>query len=133
MRIAITGGSGFIGKWFIKEFGGKYKCVIFGRKKDINELKIAGEKYKYIRTDFSNDQLVRQLEGFDAVIHLAAIKYTKDRTRLSDYEDNIRISENLLKVCSQLNISNFVFASTRSIYSDKFNKIPFLENENVFP
>ncbi|UCE74532.1 MAG: NAD(P)-dependent oxidoreductase [Methanomassiliicoccales archaeon] len=131
MRIAIIGGSGFIGKWFIKEFGDKYKCVIFGRRKDVNELKIAGEKYKYIRTDFSKDQLVKQLEGFDAVIHLAAKRF-EPQEKMEEYLQNIKISSNLFEACKTLGIKNVIHLSTIGVYSAE-EELPWTESQNVNP
>lgn len=133
MKIAVTGATGFVGKYLTKVLSLEEIYLFDSTLERLTKTFPAVKRKRLIETDYSIESLKPSLQNIDAVIHLAAIRYTKDRTRLFDYEDNIRISENLLKVCSQLNISNFVFASTRSIYSDKFNKIPFLENENVFP
>jgi len=133
MKIAITGATGFFGRYLTEALSSE-ETYLFGRALErLIKTYPAVEGKRLIETDYSIENLKSNLQNTDVVIHLAAMKYSKDRTSLSDYKDNLHISENLLKACNQLNISNFVFASTRLMYSDKFNKIPFLENEDVFP
>ncbi len=59
MRILLTGGSGFLGKSFIKEYGGKYDIIApTAEEMDLN-------KYEQISHWFKG-------RSFDAVVHLAA-------------------------------------------------------------
>ena len=70
MRIGVTGGTGFIGQYLIRDYGDKYDFIVPIRNKSraIQE----GTGAKFIESDYTVDGLKRVLEGCDAVIHLAA-------------------------------------------------------------
>lgn len=130
MKIAITGGTGFIGRWLLSSIPHNYECIILGRDKNKSNYKINNRVFKYISTDYSKRNLESILSGLDAVIHLAGI-----RTGSSDfatYMINVYISQNIFESCIKNDIKNIVFLSTISVYSD-INKYPWSEEQMVLP
>lgn len=120
MKVAITGGSGFLGKEVISalEHDASYIPVIIGKGK-VNET-----NHEYRTTDYSRENLKTVLTDIKAVIHLAAKRGTGGN--IADYHTNINITNNLYESCTELGITNIVFSSTISIYSD-VSKMPWSE------
>jgi len=94
LKIVITGGSGFIGKWLINLLPKNWSCVVLGQKKEIHHIKFQNNKIKYIFTDYSINDLKGKIENFDAMVHLAGIR-TGPESFLG-YNRNIEIAANIL-------------------------------------
>ncbi|MGN0527720.1 MAG: NAD-dependent epimerase/dehydratase family protein, partial [Eubacterium sp.] len=104
-KIGVVGGSGFVGRNFIKMYADEFQII------DISRQSGAVEAY-------STEQLKRALSGCDSVVILAAKKVNADEKQsLSLYYDNISVTENTLEACRSLGISNIIFASSRCVYS----------------
>jgi UDP-glucose 4-epimerase len=117
MKIAITGGSGFIGTWLIREYGDTYDFYVLGRKPDTHELRVAGRAVPYLHTDYSVGNLQKQLSSADAVVHMAARRYGTNE-QFSDYLPNISIGSNVFDACRAAGITNVVHLSSRSVYNN---------------
>jgi len=79
---------------------------------------------------FEHDPLGGSGTGFDAVVHLAAmanVRYSIGRARLY-YDVNVQGTLNLLELAVQHQVSNFVFASTSSVYG-RTEQLPFVESD----
>jgi len=129
-KIAITGGSGFVGKYLLDLLNPHYNCVIFGRTKG-EDFEVNGRKISYIQTDYKKEQLIKQLKGVQAVVHMAAKKY-EPTEQMSDYFTSINASDNLFYACVTLNITNVVFLSSRAVYGVN-PKIPWREEIETAP
>ena len=113
MRVGITGGTGFIGEYLIRDFCSEIDVVAPIIE---NPLDISGAEYVF--SDYSVEDLLRIFEGCDAVIHLAA-KVAKRNTMemvLDDYIGNTVLTVNVFEACRRLGITNVVHASSRSIF-----------------
>lgn len=123
MKIAITGGSGFLGGYVVEKLKSeKYNPIIFTRKK-IFEIENGCE---YRVTDYSKQDLVEKLADIDAVVHLAAKRGSQGK--ISEFHDNEILTQNLYEACYERSILNIVFASTISVYSDQ-NTLPWTEKD----
>lgn len=112
MKIAVTGGSGFLGKYVLERLVSEnYYPVILTRKNIKSE-------YEARITDYSKDNLVNQLYDIDAIVHLAARRGSQGK--ISEFHDNEILTQNLYDACFERGISNIVYASTISVYSCKF-------------
>lgn len=134
MKIALTGGTGFLGKWILDLYGDKYEFLLVGRDKNTKEFVFKNKSYEYFNTDFSKDSLISILNGVDAVIHLAAqrpgINYENEGFDISI--KNIEMSINIFEACKENNIRNIVVASSISNYSE-MNQLPWKEEMKVQP
>lgn len=135
MKIAVTGATGFIGKWLLRDFGDRYQFIIIGRKKiEEDYIVFENRRYEYRVTDFSRESLKDVLVGIDGVIHLAAqrpsVNYKEEGFAVS--MSNINLSLNLLDACIANDIKNIVFASSISNYSEE-NELPWKEDMLVQP
>lgn len=119
-RIALIGGSGFVGSNFIRLYGGKADVKNISRK--------SGEI-----TEYSAAQLKKAMYGCDSAVILAAKKVNpKEKQSLALYEENTSIVENTLEACKSLGIRNIVYASSRCVY-DNSQKSPVSEEGKINP
>lgn len=115
MKIAITGGTGFIGRWFLRLYGEKHECVVLGRDGDRCEVDVDSTAYPYIGQDYSQSVLVELLKGCDAVVHMAAKRHARD-AGFADYVENETITANLVAACADAGVSTLVHLSSIAVY-----------------
>lgn len=129
MKIIITGATGFLGKYVVRELSQTHQLILLGT--DLSRLQATfGNRFVCIETDYSVDHLESQLshQSVDAVVHLAARRVSSSGM-FSDYSDNILITENLLRWCDMHHVGRMVMASSQSIYRDDLNIPPFKEED----
>lgn len=135
VKIAITGATGSIGRQLVYTLLEKgYELVLLGRNK--NRLKKLYDKqngsFSLVQTDYGHD-LNYQLSEANAIVHLAGLRYQQYST-LDDYLlNNFSVTQRLFSAALFNEISNIVFASTRSVYNPVINNSPFSEDEQCFP
>ena len=133
MKLAITGATGIIGNYLVHGLH-DHKLLLLGRSsKKLSELFSHLSYCEFVETDYSEENLTKQLDGVDSVIHFAAVRPINPLKTFDDYYVNIRITEQLFSACKKLSIMNFVLASTSSVYSPGKNEIPFREDGAVYP
>lgn len=93
MRIAVTGGSGFIGSKFIELFGDKFDSV-----KSLNSKSCPLGNY---------EQILDATKGIDILVNTAF-----DHS----YKSNILGIKNILKACKQNGVKKLIHISTVSVY-----------------
>jgi UDP-glucose 4-epimerase len=135
MKVLITGASGFLGHYTAAALlsrGVHVLCV--GR--DISRLGMLGSRGAVIEvTDYSQESLEKLMSGVDAIVHLAARRILRgdDRSDLKPFIDpNINLTSTILSAAIIMGISNFVLASTRSVYSSR-NMEPYSEKVAAIP
>ncbi|MFU0790281.1 NAD-dependent epimerase/dehydratase family protein [Virgibacillus proomii] len=122
MKVAVTGGMGFLGQYVVESIKKQnYIPLILSRKPD------SSSNVELRPTDYSKDDLVKNLFDVDAIVHLAAKRGSQGK--ISEFHDNEILTQNLYEACFELGIHNIVYASTISVYSND-NKIPWTE-ENI--
>lgn len=135
-KVAVTGATGSIGRQLVYTLSAHgYELILFGR--DYHRLEHLNNKkshsFTIVKTDYG-EKLVQQLKGMHAIIHLAGnAGYHRDKT-LSDFlQGNVSVTQMLFSAAAINGIRNIVFASTRSVYDPKVNKLPFNEYEDCSP
>jgi len=139
-RIIVTGGAGFIGSNLCDNLlATGYEVVCIDNFDDYYEPQIkrcnirqalSHPLYTLIEEDIKNtEKIANQLSGnYDAIIHLAAkagVRYSL--THPIGYEEsNVVGTKNILDLAVNLGISQFIFASSSSIYGNA--PAPFRED-----
>lgn len=129
MKILITGGAGFIGKWLIEKMPSEVEVVIIDSLDDQVHRKskdFAPEltaRAKCIKADVQNIAEHREaIEGTDVVIHLAAQTGTgQSMYEISRYvQHNANGTAKLLELISSLDRKprRIVLSSSRAVYGD---------------
>ena len=116
--LAITGGSGFVGKSLNKKIN----------KYDFKEVRILRSREFDLRL---LDDAIKAFEGVDYVIHMAGITGGIEFTGINQgsvYFDNITITTNVLESCRINNIKKIVSIGSVCSYP-KFPKLPFKESD----
>lgn len=127
MKIAILGGSGFLGGYLIDKLREENKIPVVLTRRQINENL---QKCEYRITNYSKEDLIKKLNDIDGVVHLAAKRGNIEN--ISEFHDNEILTQNLYDACVELNIKNIVYASTISVYSD-LKCLPWNENNTTSP
>ena len=143
--ILLTGAAGFIGSHTAKRLLELGKNVIgidnlndYYNPEWKQENLAALEKYpnfKFFKIDVRNLDALQKIakeRKIDAIIHLAARAGVRPSIQepLLYEEVNVRGTLNLLELAKQLEIKQFVFASSSSVYGNQ-EKTPFSETDRV--
>lgn len=118
--LAITGGTGFVGKIFMQKLqnsGLQFKEVRLVRSKDCDLRNL--------------DETLKAFDGANYIIHIAGITGGIEFTRLNQgsiYYDNIMMNTNVLHAAHLLKIKKVISVGTVCSYP-KFAKVPFKESE----
>jgi len=134
VKIAVTGSTGFIGSYVVgKLLSEEYELFLYTRNAAALLAKYGqNQNIEIIETDYSFESLKLEFNIYDAVIHLAGVRYEKNKKNFSDYYINVEISENLFKVCELYGVGNVVFASSIGVYSNNTD-VPCVEDSYTSP
>ena len=130
MKVAITGGSGFIGSVLAEELlraGHKVRIV------DLSRGFVSNKKIEYKRADIcAQDRLKNSFKDVDCVVHLAA--YSKIRNCIKNPELAFRINVggtlNVLLSAKACGVRRVIYASSSSVYGNQAS-FPFREDMPV--
>ncbi|TNE53552.1 MAG: NAD(P)-dependent oxidoreductase [Bacteroidetes bacterium] len=135
MKVAVFGGSGFLGLYLSKELLRRgFQVSVF----DLNEPGFQHEAMRFEKTDISDrDLIAKQIsEGaFDYIYNLAGFA-NLDKAVLDPYrtmELNVLGNINILNACVKSKVKRFIYASSAYAMSDKgsFYGISKLTSEKI--
>lgn len=120
MKILVTGGGGFLGRYVVKKLLAKgYAVRVLGRSQQ-SDLKDTG--VDVIQGDIRDAKIVRAAaRGVDLIQHIAA-KAGVWGTWDDYFQTNVVGTRNVLNACQELGIKRLVYTSTPSVI---FNGQPF--------
>ncbi|MGN7798483.1 NAD-dependent epimerase/dehydratase family protein [Leifsonia sp. 22587] len=125
MRIAVTGGSGKLGRTVVRELRKTGDEVI--------SLDAAGERGPgFVRVDLTDfGQTIDAIlgvndkhDGFDAIVHLAAIPAPGILSDVATFHNNIRVTYNVFQAARRAGIRNVVYASSETVLGLPFDVPP---------
>ncbi len=129
MKILITGGAGFIGKWLLEKFSSNHEIIIVDSL-DEQVHKVSQDftpdlkaRATCIKDDIQSIETYKEvIEGIDIVIHLAAQTGTgQSMYEISKYvQNNANGTAKLLELISKLKHKpqRIILASSRAVYGD---------------
>lgn len=145
MNIVITGGAGFIGSHLTEKLlrdGNKVICVdnfnnYYDPKVKRHNIKnhLSHPQYELVEADILDVEKLETIfssRSVDVIVHLAARAGVRPSIQQPIlYEQvNVQGTLHLLEICRNYEISNFVFASSSSVYGAN-DKVPFQESDSV--
>ncbi len=125
MKIGLTGGTGFIGSYFLREYADKYE-IVAATSKDPSELPASLKSgVTFRKTDYSEGSFTEIFDGCDVIVHMGA--KVPDRFSgfgsVSEYTASICSSEALLRAAGGMHASKFIDISSVAVYDKKTTPI----------
>ena len=140
MKIAVTGGAGYIGSHTVVELvKSGYEPIILDNLsntdiRNINGInKITRKNIKFYNIDCTNSNQVKSFfekeEDILGLIHFAAFKSVEESVRLPEkyFKNNIGSLEVILEEMKKSNIDNIIFSSSCTVYGSP-DKLPVTES-----
>jgi len=132
MKIFLTGGSGFIGKYLIKKLQNQHEIIVYENFSNSSEEDFSNllkKNVSLIKGDMTDFPLLKKsLMDVDLVIHFAAKIDILESIKHPHYTHRINVegSLNILRCCVENNIKNFISASSAAVYGNP-TEIPVSE------
>lgn len=136
MKLAVTGGAGFIGSYLVKEIINQNNTPLIidslyrGKLENLLPLK----DYEFQKIDIRDFEKLRDvLKNVDGIFHEAALTDVQESfTKKEEYVDvNVKGTENIFKIAKEFGLK-VVYASSSSVYGNP-KKIPIIENSQRAP
>lgn len=134
MKIAVTGGAGFIGSHLAEELLENHDVKVLdnfssGKRENIPE------KAELVETDIKDkEECIEASENIDAVFHFAANPavntFPNDIDR--DFKENLEGTKSVLDACVENDVEELVFASSSVVYGEDA-EIPTPESADFDP
>ena len=140
MRVLVTGGAGFIGRYIVKFLIENGNVVtIFDNfsnssKKSISDLIDIG--VKVIEGDITKPiEILNAVKNHEIVIHLAAKISVQESIRnpSETFRVNVDGTKNVLHACEKNNIKKLIVASSSAVYGESLPNIKLTEKSKTNP
>lgn len=145
MRLAITGGAGFIGSNFVRYMLEKYpsysllnvdKLTYSGNLENLADV-LDRPRHQFLKADICDRERLMDAfsQGVDAVVHFAAESHV-DRSILDGSEfvkTNVLGTQCLLEAARQSGVQRFVHVSTDEVYGSATGQEKFREDSPLSP
>ena len=133
MKVAVTGGAGFIGSRLTEQLIEEHEVKIIDNLSSGKKENIPPEA-EFVNHDIKERGLEDELEDIDVMFHFAANPkvntFPDDRNK--DFDENLVGTKNVLEACEQAGVDDFVFASSSVVYGEDVG-IPTPETANMDP
>jgi len=133
MRIAVTGGTGFLGRFIINHLLGEGHTIRAWHRNGSDQGGFAngGQEVEWLEGRLNDLDATRQLVvGCDAVVHAALERQSNN---LETHQTNIMGSLQLMEEARQANSERFIFISTCAIHDVILDDRPLDEAHPLWP
>lgn len=115
-RVIVTGGSGFIGCFLVKEFIKRnYEVLNIDVKEPVDGVNTELRRHISV-TNYSHLKEIFESFNPDFVVHLAAIA-TQDAESLEDFEVNISGTRNIIRLINEFSyVKKVIYTSTQYVH-----------------
>jgi nucleoside-diphosphate-sugar epimerase len=134
MKILITGVYGIVGSYLCEKLKQNHEVIGIGRRKEYDKCD------KYYSCDITDkaqiENVLKENKDLDIIVHCAALAHNKgdDLSKDKFMKVNYEASKYLSDLSSKLlNLKNFVFISTISVYGEKIDKEVYIETDECNP
>jgi UDP-glucuronate 4-epimerase len=137
MRILVTGAAGFIGSHLCERLLQLNNTEVIGidgfinsslnqtKQRNLREL-LKNSRFKFDQVDIREADLMKILDGVDAVYHLAGMPGVRTSWG-SDFKEyvnhNISATQTLLEAVRKFPVQKVIYISTSSVYGEKVGKV----------
>ena len=138
MKIFITGGGGFVGRYLAKYLlEKKFEVTIFDDLSNCTQEMIGSiGNVNFVKGDIRDYELLKKsMRNHELVIHLAAKTSVSDSNENQEnvIDVNVKGSHNVLKSCNNCNISKIIIISSAAVYGDGLESKPHDEDTSTNP
>lgn len=128
-KILVTGATGFLGKYLVKQLvDDGYEVFALGRNERAGKVLVALGA-TFCAGDFTDKDSCRSyFEGVDYVIHAGALSTVWGKWE-DFYNINVEGTRNVCELSKEHNVKRMVYVSSPSIYSGKQHRFDIKENE----
>lgn len=129
--ILITGAGGFVGRHLLQKLQDRYSIRALVYKKDQFLFQLTSN-ITVIEADLLHPhrKLQESFRGVDIVLHFAGSPFNTNNLR-GLFENNVLMTENVLRLCVATGVKKFILASSSAVYGAAGK--PFRENDPLFP
>ena len=129
MKVLVTGATGFLGKYVVKELVAEgYSVRAFGRNEAVGQS-LVSDHVEFFKGDLSSKQAVEEAcKGVEMVVHAGALSTVWGPWE-SFYQANILGTQHVLEACRTNKISRLVYVSSPSIYAAPKDQIGIKEED----
>ena len=134
MKVLITGVNGFIGSNIYNQLKDKHEIL------GVSQSKTSKICDKYISCDLTDketlEKVINENSDIDVIVHCAALAHNKgdDLSRDRFMKVNYGVTQDLVDLSNKhLNLKQFIFLSTISVYGERMDKSVYIETDECFP
>jgi len=115
MRVCVTGGTGFLGSFLVRDLLAKGVEVRLLARPSARAEQLQAMGAQIVHGDLSDaDAIARAVTGSEIVYHLAARLGAGSRREY--FEDNVTGTERVLAACARHEVGQLVYTSTLAVY-----------------